>query len=82
MISQSITFTSIHEAIQHPEVVNFYNSIIENYNGFFNHVEQVKKIKLLSDEWSVFTGELTPKLSLKRKVIMGKYQQEIEWIYK
>jgi long-chain acyl-CoA synthetase len=82
MISQSITFTSIHEAIQHPEVVNFYNSIIENYNGFFNHVEQVKKIKLLSEEWSVFTGELTPKLSLKRKVIMGKYQQEIEWIYK
>jgi long-chain acyl-CoA synthetase len=82
MASQSITFTSNHEAIHHPEVVNFYNSIIETYNGFFNHVEQVKKIKLLSEEWSVFTGEMTPKLSIKRKVIMEKYQQEIQWIYK
>jgi long-chain acyl-CoA synthetase len=82
MVSQSITYTSNHEAIQHPEVVNFYNSIIETYNGYFNHVEQVKKIKLLSEEWSVFTGEMTPKLSIKRKVIMEKYQQEIEWIYK
>jgi long-chain acyl-CoA synthetase len=36
----------------------------------------------LSEEWSVFTGEMTPKLSIKRKVIMEKYQQEIGWIYK
>lgn len=82
MMSKSITFTTNHEAIQHPEVVNFYNSIIETYNGYFNHVEQVKKIKLLSEEWSVFTGEMTPKLSIKRKVIIEKYQEEIQWIYK
>jgi long-chain acyl-CoA synthetase len=82
MMSQSIVFTNNETAIQHPEVITFYNQIIENYNAHFNHVEQVKKIKLLSEEWGVFTGEMTPKLSLKRKVIMQKYEQEIQWIYK
>jgi long-chain acyl-CoA synthetase len=82
MMSQSIVFTNNETAIQHPEVITFYNQIIENYNAQFNPVEQVKKIKLLSEEWGVFTGEMTPKLSLKRKVIMQKYEQEIQWIYK
>jgi len=82
MMSQSIVFTNNETAIQHPDVIVFYNQIIENYNAHFNHVEQVKKIKLLSEEWGVFTGEMTPKLSLKRKVIMQKYEQEIQWIYK
>jgi len=36
---------------------------------------------LVSDEWTVHTGELTPKLSLKRKVIEAKYQAIVEAIY-
>ena len=43
--------------------------------------EQVKKFELLADEWSVDTGELTPKMSLKRKVVMEKYRDAIERIY-
>jgi long-chain acyl-CoA synthetase len=45
-------------------------------------VEQVKRFELLSQEWSVDSGELTPKLSLKRKVIMEKYKEAIERIYR
>ena len=48
---------------------------------FFNPVEQVKKFELLSQEWSVDSGELTPKLSLKRKVVLEKYKEAIERIY-
>jgi long-chain acyl-CoA synthetase len=44
-------------------------------------VEQIKKFELLSREWSVETGELTPKLSLKRKVILEKYRDAVERIY-
>jgi long-chain acyl-CoA synthetase len=54
---------------------------VESFNKFFNHVEQVKKFELLSHEWSVDTGEMTPKLSLKRKVVMEKYKSAIDRIY-
>ena len=58
-----------------------FKELVESYNKFFNHVEQVKKFELLSHEWSIDTGELTPKMSLKRKVVMEKYRSAIERIY-
>lgn len=67
--------------IQKPEVLNFYKELVESFNKFFNHVEQVKKFELLPREWSVETGEMTPKLSLKRKVIMEKYADAVKRIY-
>jgi long-chain acyl-CoA synthetase len=54
---------------------------VESFNKYFNHVEQIKKFELLPNEWTVDTGEMTPKLSLKRKVIMEKYRDAIERIY-
>ena len=70
-----------NKLIQHPKVIQLYKELIENFNKFFNHVEQVKRFELLANEWSINTGELTPKLSIKRKVIMEKYQDAIERIY-
>jgi len=67
--------------IHHPQVITFYRELVENYNQNFNHVEQIKKFELLPQEWSIETGEMTPKLSLKRKVIMEKYKDAIERIY-
>jgi long-chain acyl-CoA synthetase len=67
--------------ISHPEVLKFYRDIIDSFNEQFNHVEQVKKFRLLPNEWSIVTGELTPKLSIRRKVIQEKYHSYIEEIY-
>jgi long-chain acyl-CoA synthetase len=74
--------TSSREAmIQNPEVRKFYRKLIDEYNQQFNHVEQIKKFELLPAEWSVETGELTPKLNFKRKVVLEKYKSYIEKIY-
>ena len=54
---------------------------LHKFNEHFNHTEQIKKYALLPQEWTVDTGEITPTLKLKRKVIMEKYSQEIEAIY-
>lgn len=70
-----------NKLIQQPKVIQLFRDLIENFNKFFNHVEQVKKFELLVNEWSINTGELTPKLSIKRKVITEKYQDAIERIY-
>jgi long-chain acyl-CoA synthetase len=74
--------TSSHQAmIQNPIVVEFYKSLVEGFNPQFNHVEQIKKFQLLPQEWSVETGELTPKLNFKRKVVQEKYRSYIDKIY-
>jgi long-chain acyl-CoA synthetase len=67
--------------VTHPQVKEFYRELVESFNKFFNQVEQVKKFELLPHDWSVESGELTPKLSLKRKVIMEKYRDAVERIY-
>jgi len=54
---------------------------VQKYNKRFGHIQQVKKIALVSDVWSVETGELTPTLKVKRDVIDKKYHELIEKIY-
>ena len=58
-----------------------FEAEVERLNQGFGRWEQIKKFRLVSDEWAVHTGELTPKLSLKRKVIEAKYQAIVEDIY-
>ncbi len=42
---------------------------------------RLKKFELLPNDWSTENGELTPKLSLRRKVIMEKNKEAIRNIY-
>lgn len=77
-----VTETLPEKLVNHPLVKEFYRELVESFNKFFNQVEQVKKFELLPRDWSVESGELTPKLSLKRKVIMEKYRDAVERIYK
>ncbi|MFL5742068.1 MAG: AMP-dependent synthetase/ligase [Flavisolibacter sp.] len=69
------------ELVRQPRVLQLYKELVESFNKFFNHVEQVKKFELLPDEWTVDTGEMTPKMSIKRKVVMEKYRDAVERIY-
>jgi len=78
---KEINFTTNEDAIHNPKVLELYKELIESFNKFFNHVEQIKKFELLPDEWSIDTGEMTPKLSMKRKVIMEKYKSAVDRIY-
>lgn len=73
--------TSNEVLVNHNKVKALYKDIIEAFNKYFNHVEQIKKFELLPNEWSIDTGEMTPKLSMKRKVITEKYKDAIERIY-
>lgn len=51
------------------------------YNKFFGQVEQLKRVVLMPQEWTVDNGELTPTLKLKRKIIHLKYESVINKIY-
>ena len=45
-------------------------------------MEQVKRFKLLPNEWTAQTGELTPTIKRRRGVILDKYRAEIEELYR
>ncbi len=54
---------------------------IEHYNKRFSHIEQIKKFELIDKDWTVESGELTPTLKLKRKIILKNNEKLIEKIY-
>lgn len=76
-----IAFSSREELIANPKVQAKYQSIVDELNPNFSHIEQIKKFKLLKSEWTPETGELTPTMKIKRKVINERYQKEVEAIY-
>ena len=78
---QGIAFKSNEQLIKEPKVLELFRSIRDKYNPLFNQVEQIKKFELLPSEWGIETGEMTPKMSLKRKVVTEKYKDTIIRMY-
>ncbi len=67
--------------LEDSSVINLYKNEVDEAMKGFAHYETVKKFKLVQDEWSVDTGELTPTLKVKRKVVEKKYAELIDSIY-
>jgi long-chain acyl-CoA synthetase len=67
--------------ITHPKVIEKFDRIREEANQSFASYEQIKKVVLLHEPWTIDTGELTATLKLKRKVITEKFEEEIEKMY-
>jgi long-chain acyl-CoA synthetase len=68
--------------ISNQRIIDKIQSVVDNFNKDFGNWEQIKKFELLTDDWTIDGGELTPKLSLRRKVILQKYKVLVEKIYK
>jgi long-chain acyl-CoA synthetase len=80
--TKGIAFDGNENIIQNKNVLDKFKRLIDEANVTFGRWEQVKQFALLPKEWSIEGGELTPKLSLKRKVILENHKETIEKIYK
>jgi long-chain acyl-CoA synthetase len=78
---KSVSFTTREELIGRPEVVALYEQTVKETTGHLAQFERIKKIALLPREFSIETGELTPKLSVKRRVVEQKYKDVIDRLY-
>lgn len=76
-----VTFNSQEEIISLPQVKSVYAEEIKKLNQSVNPHEQISRFKLIPDEWSPESGELSPTLKLRRNFIMTKYQPVLEQIY-
>ena len=79
---KGIKWQSNDEIIENKQVIDKYQREVDLMNKGFGHWEQIKKFVLLPKEWSIDAGELTPKLSLRRKVILSNHAEELDEIYK
>lgn len=69
------------EMIHHKEVVAQFQKVVNDFNKTLGKDERIKRFKLVADEWTPDSGELSPTLKLKRRVINEKYKDLIGEIY-
>ena len=79
--SKGVPFTNNTDLINNKEVIDLIGKELEKYTSQFARVEQIRSFRLLDAEWTQATGELTPTLKVKRRIIEQKYAQEIESMY-
>lgn len=65
----------------HEQTYEMFDAIVKYTMTNFSRYESIRKFALIADEWTVDKGELTPKMSIKRKVVIEKHKAEIEAIY-
>ena len=76
-----IKFTTIEEMAQNQQVRDRVWKDVERANAGFGKWEQVKKVIIDTDEFTVNNGCLTPTFKVKRKPILAKYEEQIDALY-
>jgi long-chain acyl-CoA synthetase len=72
---------SLDELADEEKANDAIQAAVEDANAKLSRVEQIKKFKILSEQWEPGGDELTPTMKLKRKPIDEKYAEEIEALY-
>jgi len=67
--------------VSRDDVVALYQEIVDALNLELSQFERIKKIAILPREFTIESGELTPTLKVKRKVVEERWREEIEKMY-
>lgn len=79
---KNIPYTSDQQMVQNPVIIEKIQTELDKANHEFAQWEKIKNFVIMPNLWTVEAGELTAKLSLKRKIIEANYAKEIESLYK
>jgi len=69
------------ELVADSRVIARYGEIVREANASLANFEKLKRFKVVGEEWSIETGELTPSMKLKRRVITAQYSEAISELY-
>jgi long-chain acyl-CoA synthetase len=78
---QGIAFASRVELVSDPRVQAEYQALVDQVNESLANFETIKRFHLVTEEWSMDSGEFTPTMKLKRRVVTERYAQQIDAIY-
>ncbi len=76
-----IHFEDNKELINRREVVDLIQKEVNEINKTLGSHEQINRIRLVCEEWTPASGELSPTLKLRRSMVSAKYQNLINDIY-
>ncbi|MCU1308904.1 MAG: hypothetical protein JWO20_29 [Candidatus Angelobacter sp.] len=76
-----ISFSSREELVHNAKVRALYEGIVADLNTKLAQFERLKRLILVPDEFTIESGEITPSLKLKRRVVEKKYSRLIESLY-
>lgn len=76
-----IQFRDNNELIELPEVIDRISREVKDVNKSLGEFEQIKRFRLVSEEWTPANGELSPTLKLKRNFLAERYKDIISDIY-
>lgn len=76
-----IQYRDNNELIELPEVIERFSREIKEINKNLGEHEQIKRFRLVTEEWTPLTGELSPTLKLKRNYLTKRYKNIISEIY-
>ncbi|MDY7226561.1 AMP-dependent synthetase/ligase [Hyalangium rubrum] len=72
---------SINELARDPAIQAELLSLVASVNTRLSRAEQIKRFEVVTETWSPMTGELTPTLKLKRRVLLKQYAERIATLY-
>jgi long-chain acyl-CoA synthetase len=78
---QGISANSPGELVKHPQIVRLIENEVARQTGDLSQYERIKAILLLPHEMTVESGELTPTLKVKRRIVVDKNKQAIDRLY-
>jgi long-chain acyl-CoA synthetase len=69
------------ELVADSRVITLYGEIVSEVNGSLANFETLKRFRVVPEEWTVESGELTPSMKLKRRAINARYKSLIDALY-
>lgn len=78
---ENITYDSIEELIKKEDIQNIYRKEIRSYSQELASHEKIRDFRLVSNEFTVESGEMTPTLKIKRRIVEDKYGHLIDDIF-
>ena len=79
--SRQITFATRAELIASPQVKELYEAEIDRTCSLLASFEKVKKFALLVEDFTIESGEMTPSMKVKRRIVEEKYKKLIDSLY-
>jgi long-chain acyl-CoA synthetase len=80
-LANKISYSNFGEMINLPEILSVFSAEIDKINKRLSPPERINRFRLVPDEWSPATGELSPTLKLRRQFISEKYRKLLDQVY-
>jgi long-chain acyl-CoA synthetase len=80
-LANKISYSNFGELINLPEILSVFSAEIDKINKRLSPPERINRFRLVPDEWSPASGELSPTLKLRRQFISEKYRKLLDQVY-